>query len=343
MKKGIVLEMNERFLTLLTPEGEFLKVKKTIGSYEVGEEITIPAHRNIWSEILEFLRNIRFKSIAAVSVACILALFFFIPNHEEDVYAYMSIDINPSIELGVNEDLKVVEMTSYNEKGKEIINGLKDWKMQDMKDVTNTIIESMKSNGYSFSKNEVVIGTVHTGKSIEKSDNQMKKVINELQEDLSKVEAKVISVEATAKEREKAVEAGVTAGKLISQQKNKGKQQETKKKTEKPPIQNNSKDRKELAPKLPIEQKGNERQEKLVKEKEKPQGQIKEGKNDGRSVKEDNVKRHKERENKEIKKNERVQNHQRDKYNPTKERRGDNGKKGHEKHENKRQQSRNNH
>lgn len=40
MKKGVILSVNKRFVTLLTPEGEFLKTKRQEREYEVGEEIT---------------------------------------------------------------------------------------------------------------------------------------------------------------------------------------------------------------------------------------------------------------------------------------------------------------
>ncbi|MBK5445664.1 anti-sigma factor domain-containing protein [Peribacillus sp. TH24] len=40
MKKGVILSINKRFVTLLTPEGEFLKTKRQERTYEVGEEIT---------------------------------------------------------------------------------------------------------------------------------------------------------------------------------------------------------------------------------------------------------------------------------------------------------------
>lgn len=55
-------------------------------------------------------------------------ILFLAFNQNEKVYAYMSIDINPSLELGVNENLKVVELTPYNKEGRAIIEEIHGWK-----------------------------------------------------------------------------------------------------------------------------------------------------------------------------------------------------------------------
>jgi hypothetical protein len=39
MKKGIVMEIDESCLTLLTPEGEFLHARRQNQPYAIGEEI----------------------------------------------------------------------------------------------------------------------------------------------------------------------------------------------------------------------------------------------------------------------------------------------------------------
>ncbi|AZV42050.1 hypothetical protein BAOM_1440 [Peribacillus asahii] len=41
MKKGIVLSVTKRHITLLTPEGEFVRRNRDNGVYEIGDEVTI--------------------------------------------------------------------------------------------------------------------------------------------------------------------------------------------------------------------------------------------------------------------------------------------------------------
>ena len=40
MRKGTILEINDLYLTLLTPEGEFMRARKLQQEYQVGEEIS---------------------------------------------------------------------------------------------------------------------------------------------------------------------------------------------------------------------------------------------------------------------------------------------------------------
>ncbi len=214
------MDMNERFLTLLTPDGEFLQINRQKYDYELGQEIPIPIQekqkaRNFSS----FFNSLKGKSLAAVAIASILALITFIPFNQNEVYAYMSIDINPSIELGVNEDLKVIELIPYNEDGKKLIKELENWKNKDLKSLTEEILASLKGKGYLKTEHEIVIGTVHTGESKEKVESKLDETIEQIEENISHEKAKVTSYEATKKERELAQQKGLTAGKLLSEQK----------------------------------------------------------------------------------------------------------------------------
>ena len=40
MKRGVVVEYNDDYVTLLTPDGQFIKAKNKEGNYEVGAEIS---------------------------------------------------------------------------------------------------------------------------------------------------------------------------------------------------------------------------------------------------------------------------------------------------------------
>ena len=108
MKKGIVVDRNDDYVTLLTPDGQFLKAAKQKRSYELGEEITFfqlsdTSERASKSVSIFNLRGIR-NGLLAVA-ALILIFFTVLPVLKEDrVYAYMTIDINPSFELQLNEE-----------------------------------------------------------------------------------------------------------------------------------------------------------------------------------------------------------------------------------------------
>lgn len=70
--------------------------------------------------------------------------------------AYVSIDVNPSIELGLNRFDRVVSVTAYNAEGEEIIGDL-SLKGKKYTDAIHTVIESDGMKVYLTDKQELVL------------------------------------------------------------------------------------------------------------------------------------------------------------------------------------------
>ncbi|PDM40114.1 MULTISPECIES: anti-sigma factor domain-containing protein [unclassified Geobacillus] len=208
MKKGIVLELDEEFVTLLTTEGEFIQVKKD-GDYEIGEEIKA----KVIKRPIVRRRSFRYviTSLVAAVVLLVTTLFHF-PSNE--VYAYMSIDINPSIEVGVDEQLKVLKLKAYNEEGKRIVSQLSHWKKKEFVDITMEIIELSMQKGYLQEGGQVLITAVerkHRAASSRELSTELKKIQHSYQQKNIIVKTE----ESTMEVRNKAVKKGVTTGKLL--------------------------------------------------------------------------------------------------------------------------------
>ncbi|MDA6131022.1 anti-sigma factor domain-containing protein, partial [Escherichia coli] len=88
------MEINERFLTLLTPEGEFLRARKQDGAYTLGQEIDffpIELKNGKKSSPLTIFDLFKGKGLMAAAFALMLAIVSFLPFLQNDeVYAYMS-------------------------------------------------------------------------------------------------------------------------------------------------------------------------------------------------------------------------------------------------------------
>lgn len=221
MRKGVILEINDLYLTLLTPEGEFLRARKLQQDYQVGEEIhffpeTLTVKKKRFN--LSFLNSFKTKSIALAAVF-MLAMTALVPAYQNgQVYAYMSIDVNPSIELAVNDDLKVLRMEGYNPEGEEIIGEIKGWKKKDAAVVAEMIIEEIEDEGFLKQEKDVVIATVHNKKAKESVDRKLDKKITEIKKSADEnLNFKVM--EATIEDREKAQKQGVTTGVYKEKQK----------------------------------------------------------------------------------------------------------------------------
>ncbi|WP_056683643.1 anti-sigma factor domain-containing protein [Cytobacillus solani] len=223
MKTGIIMEMNERFLTLLTPEGEFLRAHNHHNHYQLGQEIEFfPV------EIDEMKKSIlppffqSFKGKAIFSVALILMLTFasLIPLlGSNEVYAYMSIDVNPSIELGINDNFQVIEFVSYNHAGKKIIDKIHNWKKKNIHVLANEILQEMKVQGYIKPNREIVIATVYKENQLEKS-KRWEAEMNEIKNTINKENLELKVVEGSNEDRAQAKEEGLTTGQFKTKQLN---------------------------------------------------------------------------------------------------------------------------
>lgn len=214
MRKGVILEINEGYLTMLTSEGEFLRARNTNQSYQIGEEIDF-----FPMEVVQRKTRRRFfpfaedgKAFAAAALSLMLLMISFIPFYQSNkVYAYISIDVNPSIEIGFNDDYKAVKLTPYNEEGKKIIDSLGKWKKQDVSELTEKIIAKIKENGYLNENRDVVLATVLSDKK-ELEDPKLKKELNEIKQNIQKEKVDLTLLNASVKEREEAKEQGMSAG-----------------------------------------------------------------------------------------------------------------------------------
>jgi Anti-sigma factor N-terminus len=215
VKTGIIMEINERFLTLLTPEGEFLRARKQDRAYAIGQEIAffpIELKNGNLSRPLSIFSLSRGKGLMAAAFAMMLAIVSFLPFLQNDeVYAYMSIDVNPSIELGVNQEYQVVELVPYNEEGKLIIQNIKNWKKNSIHEVADKILLQIKKQGYFKENKEVVIAAVYTEQNKE-ADERIQKELADIKQVAQKEQLEVTLLEASEKEREAAIEKGLSAG-----------------------------------------------------------------------------------------------------------------------------------
>ena len=208
------MEVNDRFLTLLTPEGEFLKAPKQNRNYQIGQEISfVPVEKesffNGWSKVFHK------KTVGILVAASLLLIFTLIPSRgDNEVYAYMSIDGESSIELAVNKDLEVIDVIAYNESGKEVIADI-DWKNEQVDKVSSEILSSIENQEVNSETQEIVVGTVFAGTQINKTDEKLHQVIDSLKKE---TEVEIADVQATAEERKEAKEQGVSVGKYKSQQ-----------------------------------------------------------------------------------------------------------------------------
>ncbi|MCM3735173.1 anti-sigma factor domain-containing protein [Bacillus cytotoxicus] len=217
MNKGIVLDIKKRSIVVLTPDGEFINCKKKLNSYVIGQEIEFQEQekRQVSFSVPSILKP------ASLIFACFLCVFLFLFSQpEEKALAYVSIDINPSLEASVTKDLRVTELRACNEDGKRILKELKRWKNEPLQDVVRAIVKQSKEDGYLTSDKQVMLTSVAKEKSLEP---QLEKTIQELKGEYDAKHVTVIFQESTMQMREDAQKAGVSTGIYLKQENEKKK------------------------------------------------------------------------------------------------------------------------
>lgn len=111
--KGLVMEIEQNHCIIMTHAGEFRRIGKPPGQIEVGQEIT--AHANIW---IDRLRPLALVASLLLMVAVAWSVYQW---KQPAVVAYVSLDINPSIELGIDSQSRVIEANGLNEDGQKLL------------------------------------------------------------------------------------------------------------------------------------------------------------------------------------------------------------------------------
>jgi len=217
MNKGIVMDIKKHSVVVLTPNGEFITCKRKGDSCVIGEEISFEEQEQRASlfSIPYFLKP------ASLLIACFLcALLFFYNQPEEKVFAYVSVDINPSLEVSVTKDLRVIDLQACNDDGRRILKELKQWENKQLQDVIRTIIKQSQEDKYLTGDKQVMLTAVAKENSLEA---QLEKAMKELKKEY---ELKHITVEyqsSTMQVRENARKAGIGTGVYIKQENEKNK------------------------------------------------------------------------------------------------------------------------
>lgn len=141
-KTGIVMEINDSNIGILTPSGEFAYVKRNSKSVTMGE---------LYSE--EIFNDTKKKSINVKRLFLMAASFLLLVFLSSGVFLYnqpvsaVTIDINPSVELYVNRWNKIIKVVPLNDDGKNLVNEL-SIKNLDISNGIEKIYEKCKSENY---------------------------------------------------------------------------------------------------------------------------------------------------------------------------------------------------
>lgn len=111
MKTGIVMELSEGFATIMQTGGKFTRVRAET-TWQKGDVVA-------WDRT-----RLNIKAISAVAACFILFLFGSWGGYQfyYTEVSIISLDVNPSLEMGLNRFDRVISATAYNDSGYAILN-----------------------------------------------------------------------------------------------------------------------------------------------------------------------------------------------------------------------------
>ena len=200
--KAVVLEVRGNQAAVLLKNGSVIKIKNK--GYAVGTclEINEPGSRVI-------KLTFRVACVAAAVVICTVGALAYVTP-----YAYVSLDVNPSIEYVLNRFDRVLSVNGVNDDGADIVDDIKKLGVRH-RTITQAIemtVEKLQQENY-ISENEenIVVLAASAG-----TEQKAALLVDSLQRSITKDNSAVTvkSMRVTPEQVEQAQEIGVTPGKL---------------------------------------------------------------------------------------------------------------------------------
>ena len=239
MSKGIIMDIQDKTLIVLTKDGQFMTThKKNDIHYQLGEEIVIDdIGKKVKSKRFIFSPPSRAWIASAAVMVLLLASFLFnFGISEQKVYAYVTVDINPSFELILDDNLHIMEIVPLNADAKQVLAEVTEWRDQPFSDVTASLVQESKDEGFLTPEQTVILSTVLVE---EKEEDELEEKIEDVQNQIEKENVKVKWFEGTEDDRKEAKNAGISTGKLIeTKQENKNTEANQNKENQNPNKQN---------------------------------------------------------------------------------------------------------
>lgn len=178
--------------------------------------------RNGNSKINEFIkwRLLTLKKKLAIATCCLVVLLTLgvgsgVYGYYQTPVSYLSLDINPSVELGINTFGRVVKAEGYNNDGKKILNGI-NVKGSDVTTAIDILVKSAVNNGYIAKDGSSVISLTSETDDKNIATNIETEAETGAKEALtdSGEKAEVLKDNVALARRDEARKLGITPGKL---------------------------------------------------------------------------------------------------------------------------------
>lgn len=217
--RGMVVKVKPRTCIVLTADGEYHEVPLPGGTIpRLGQEIKLSGRKK-----LPYLKQ--FMAVASLLIILMAGFLYF--GETPPAAAYLTIDINPSIELGVSTKGKVISASAMDDEGIKLLNEVKV-KGRDLHEAVEVIVaQAVADNYFEQASDNVILATLTVTSSTEPPVD-LNSVYEAIMAPVAKsgLESDVIIEPVEPEMREKAAASGISTGRylLLNKSEQKGSQ-----------------------------------------------------------------------------------------------------------------------
>ncbi|MFD1849966.1 anti-sigma factor domain-containing protein [Oceanobacillus bengalensis] len=165
MKKGIMMEQHEDYAIFISKDGAIEKGRQKSDNAEIGMEVLyepITNKQSIQGLSGEQKKALFPKVLTFTFILLLLAVPFYVTPFSNEVFAYVTVDINPSITLEINEDYHVKEIHANNSDALQIIKQIDDYKNKDIEEFIEQIMDRCEEAGLINEEKNILVGISFT-------------------------------------------------------------------------------------------------------------------------------------------------------------------------------------
>jgi len=155
------MEQHPQYTIVMTDDGLFQKALP-IKDAQIGREVVY--HPLIKRETPSFFFKIkRFVTVptAVLAMICLIVLLglpMYLSTGSSKTYAYINVDINPSVEMKLNNKMQVTSISPLNDDASTLLDYLSDCKGEKLETVLKKIIKESEANGLTKNGKNMIIG-----------------------------------------------------------------------------------------------------------------------------------------------------------------------------------------
>ena len=213
-KQGVILELRKKEAVVFNDHGEYDKIERIDGMY-VGQAVEYKNTTN---------KNTK-RLISAISAAAVFIAIFFsygtFKDYNQQVFAYVTLDINPSMEFSIDKVNSVISLKPLNIDAENITKAI-NVRGKNIDTAIKDVISQLEKSGFMERKSDniIVVSTSASGLWDKKDKrntkiDQTREFVAQTVKNYTKSYVIVESIASTPEIRELSIEADISLGRYM--------------------------------------------------------------------------------------------------------------------------------